>query len=59
MQITTRTNQNKKNGYSNPNVRIKLLLDAKIGIVKQLYKDNMITATQYIFLLKKYDQKAS
>ena len=32
----------------------RLLLEVKVGIVKQLFKDNMITATQYRFLLAKY-----
>ena len=32
----------------------KFLQAVKIGIVKQLYKDNLITANQYQFLLIKY-----
>jgi len=32
----------------------KLLIAAKIGVVKQLYKDKMITANQYHYLLHKY-----
>jgi hypothetical protein len=32
----------------------KLLLELKIGIVKQLYKNNLITTKQYHFLLVKY-----
>jgi len=32
----------------------KLALDAKIGIVKQLYKDCLITDTQYRYLIRKY-----
>ena len=32
----------------------KLLIAAKIGIIKQLYKDKLITATQYQYLLHKY-----
>ena len=32
----------------------KFLLAAKIGIVKQLYKDHLITTNQYQFLLIKY-----
>jgi len=32
----------------------KFLLAAKIGIIKQLYKDRLITSTQYQLLLLKY-----
>jgi len=32
----------------------KLLIAAKIGIIKQLYKDKLITANQYQYLLQKY-----
>ena len=32
----------------------KLLIAAKIGIIKQLYKDKLITANQYQYLLHKY-----
>ena len=32
----------------------RLLIAAKIGIIKQLYKDKLITANQYQHLLHKY-----
>ena len=32
----------------------KLLIAAKIGIIKQLYKDKLITTNQYQYLLHKY-----
>ena len=32
----------------------KLLIAAKIGIIKQLYKNKLITANQYQYLLHKY-----
>ena len=35
----------------------KLLMDIKLGIVKQLYKDNLITDRQYWFLADKYSQR--
>jgi len=35
-----------------------LLIAAKIGIVKQLYKDKLITANQYQYLLIKYGYSA-
>ena len=38
--------------------RPKLLAAAKIGIVKQLYKDKLITVSQYQFLLLKYGYTA-
>ena len=34
--------------------RQQFLLAVKIGIIKQLYKDKLITANQYQFLLIKY-----
>ena len=36
----------------------KLVMAAKIGIVKQLYKDKLITANQYQFLIIKYGYTA-
>jgi len=36
----------------------KFLMAAKIGIVKQLYKDKLITANQYQFLIIKYGYAA-
>jgi len=38
-------------------VKQKLLSDVKLGIIKQLYKDNLITNKQYQFLLIKYGYK--
>ena len=35
-------------------IKEKLLQAVKIGIVKQLYKEKLITAKQYQYLLKKY-----
>jgi len=32
----------------------KLLIAAKIGIIKQLYKEKLITVNQYQYLLHKY-----
>ena len=37
--------------------RQRLLVNVKIGIVKQLYKDHQITDSQYHFLMKKYSQQ--
>jgi len=37
--------------------RQRLMPYMKIGIVKQLYKDELITAEQYQFLLQKYGYK--
>ena len=34
--------------------RQKLMIAVKIGVVKQLYKDKLITANQYQYLLHKY-----
>jgi len=37
--------------------RRHLQYDAKIGIVKQLHKDHLITDEQYQYLLRKYSHK--
>ena len=37
--------------------RRNLQITAKIGVVKQLHKDHLITDEQYQFLLKKYKEK--
>ena len=34
----------------------KLAIEVKLGIVKQLFKDNLISDSQYKFLTKKYTQ---
>jgi len=39
------------------NKRKKIVLDVKIGVIKKLYKDKMITSNQYSFLLLKYGEK--
>ena len=38
-------------------VKQKLLSDVKLGIIKQLYKDRLITDRQYQFLLVKNGYK--
>jgi len=38
-------------------LRFKMMLSAKIGIIKQLHKDKLITDKQYRFLMNKYDCK--
>jgi len=37
--------------------RQRLQHTVKIGIIKQMYKDHLITEEQYQTLLKKYDKK--
>jgi len=36
----------------------KLLIAMKIGIIRQLYKNKLISANQHQYLLLKYHQKA-
>ena len=38
----------------NKEIQAKLLQAVKIGIIKQLYKEKLITTKQYQYLLKKY-----
>jgi len=39
-------------------IKKRFLLSVKIGIVKQLYKDQLITANQYQYLMIKYMTRA-
>ena len=38
----------------NKETQAKLLQAVKIGIIKQLHKDGLLTTQQYHYLLKKY-----
>ena len=46
------------NNCSAKDNRRELVLSIKIGIIKQLHKDNLITVMQYRSLLAKYGIKA-
>ena len=54
LSLTTREGFIMKTKMKMTENKEKLLVAAKVGIIKQLYKDKLITANQYQYLLHKY-----